>query len=140
MTGSGIHVTGSDRMRNWFPRFFLTIVVQNVPLRMTGGSMVTGCDVIKRHVTPKVLHWKGARMRNQKLHNIRPSGAFSPVQFPVIFLPCFPYHFTIQLIFLPYFLFGFSFRKFFSCRFEICAFRFKLFLGCRYCRSQSSVH
>jgi hypothetical protein len=28
------------------PRFFLTIVVvQNVPLRMTGSSMTTGCDV-----------------------------------------------------------------------------------------------
>jgi hypothetical protein len=116
MTGSGIHTTGSDRMhmRNRFPRFFLTIVVvQNVPLRMTGGSMVTGCDVIKRHVTPKVLHWKGARMRNQKLRNIRPSGAFSPVQFPVIFLPCFPYHFTIQLIFLPYFLIHFTMQLIF---------------------------
>ena len=39
------------RMRNRFPRFFLTIVVvQNVPLRMTRSSMATGCDVIKRQV------------------------------------------------------------------------------------------
>jgi hypothetical protein len=54
-------VTGSDRMRmyNQFPRFFLTIVVvKNVPLRMIGSSMATGCDVIKRHVIPKGLHWK----------------------------------------------------------------------------------
>jgi len=46
-----------DRKRPWpevrvsrpffgFSRFFLTIVVvQNVPLRMTGSSMATGCDV-----------------------------------------------------------------------------------------------
>ena len=40
-------MTGSDRVRNRFPRFFLTIVVvQYVPLRMT--DMATGCDV-----TPK---------------------------------------------------------------------------------------
>ena len=31
--------------------FFLTIiVVQNVPLRMTGSSMVTGCDVTESDV------------------------------------------------------------------------------------------
>ena len=42
--------TGNDVT---LPRFFLTIVVQNVPLRMTGNNMATGCDVIKRHVTPK---------------------------------------------------------------------------------------
>jgi hypothetical protein len=29
------------------------VVVQNVPLRMTGSSMATGYDVIKHHVTPK---------------------------------------------------------------------------------------
>jgi hypothetical protein len=39
---------------DFFPRFFLTIVVvQNVPLCMTGGSMATGSDVFKRHVTQK---------------------------------------------------------------------------------------
>jgi hypothetical protein len=45
MTGNDVnHMTGSDRMhmRNRFPRFVLTIVVQNVPLRMT--DMATGCD------------------------------------------------------------------------------------------------
>jgi len=47
-------------MRKRFSRFFLTIVVvQNVPLRMIGSSMATGCDVIKRHVTPKRFRWKG---------------------------------------------------------------------------------
>ena len=57
-------MTGSDRvrMRNRFPRFFLTIVVvQNVPLRMTRSNMATGCDVIKRHVTPKGFPWKAKR-------------------------------------------------------------------------------
>jgi hypothetical protein len=36
-----------------FPRgFFLTIVVvRNVPLRMTGSSMDTGCDVTKSDAT-----------------------------------------------------------------------------------------
>ena len=67
VTGShmGEDQTGSDRvsMRNRFPRFFLTIVVQNVSLRMT--DMATECDV-----TPKGFPWKGARMCN----NIRPSG------------------------------------------------------------------
>jgi hypothetical protein len=53
-TGSHVtrsHVTGSDcvRMCNRLPRFFLTIVVvQNVQSRMTGSSMATRCDVIKR--------------------------------------------------------------------------------------------
>ena len=31
--------------------FFLTIVVQNVPLLMTGSSMATGCDVTESDVT-----------------------------------------------------------------------------------------
>ena len=40
-----------------FPHFFLTIVVvQNVPLRTTGSSMATGCDV--SHVTPRGFHWE----------------------------------------------------------------------------------
>jgi len=71
-------LTGNDRvrMRNRFRRFLLTIVVQNVPLRIT--DMATGCDVIKRHVTHSGFPWKGMRMRNRKLRNIRPSGAFSP--------------------------------------------------------------
>jgi hypothetical protein len=48
------------RMRNSFLRFCLTIVVvQSVPLRMTGSSMATGCDVIKRHVIQKGLPLKG---------------------------------------------------------------------------------
>jgi hypothetical protein len=48
------------RMRNRFLRFCLTIVVvQNVPLRMTGSSMATGCDVIKRHVIQKGFPLKG---------------------------------------------------------------------------------
>jgi hypothetical protein len=62
VTGTGSHVTGSDRVRmhNQFQCIFLTIVVvQNVPLCITGSSMATGCDVIKRHVTPKGFLWKG---------------------------------------------------------------------------------
>jgi hypothetical protein len=46
--------------------FFITIVVvQNASLRMT--DLGTGCDV-----TPKGLPWKGVRIRNRKLRNIRP--------------------------------------------------------------------
>ena len=78
MTSQEETLTGNDRvrMRNRFRRFLLTIVVQNVPLRIT--DMATGCDVIKRHVTHSGFPWKGMRMRNRKLRNIRPSGAFSP--------------------------------------------------------------
>ena len=47
VTGSDVR-TGSDRVR---------VVVQNVLLRMT--DIATGCDVIKRHVTPKGFPWKG---------------------------------------------------------------------------------
>ena len=76
VTGNGVrYVTGSDhvRMRNRFPRIFLTIVVvQNVPLRMT--DIATGCDVTEG--VP--LEGWSVRMRNQMLHNIRPSGVFSP--------------------------------------------------------------
>jgi hypothetical protein len=62
-------------MRNWSQRFFLTIgVVHNVPLRMTGSSMATGCDVIKCHV----IESEHVLMRNRKLRNIHLSGAFSP--------------------------------------------------------------
>ena len=58
VTGTGLNGSDRVRMRNRFPRFFLTIVVvQNVPLRMT--DMATGCDVSKRHVTPKGFLWKG---------------------------------------------------------------------------------
>jgi hypothetical protein len=57
------------RMCNRFSRFFLTIVVvQNVPLRMT--DMASGSDVIPKGIP------LGARMRNRKLSNILPSGAF----------------------------------------------------------------
>ena len=71
LTGTGSH--GSDHvcMHNRFPHFFLTIVVQNVSLRMTDM-------VAKDQVTPKGFLWKGVRKRNRKLRNIRPSGAFSP--------------------------------------------------------------
>jgi hypothetical protein len=76
VTGNDVrYMTGSDhvRMRNRFPRIFLTIVVvQNVPLRMT--DITTGCDVTEG--VP--LEGWSVRMRNQKLHNIRPSGVFSP--------------------------------------------------------------
>jgi hypothetical protein len=41
-------------------------------------GLFTESDVIKHHVTPKGIPWKCARMRNRKLRNIRPSGAFSP--------------------------------------------------------------
>ena len=77
VTGSdvtGSQVTGKDVARNdvshvtrsmfyacaTVTMFFLTIVVvQNVPLRMTGSSMAIECDVIKRHVTLKQFPWKG---------------------------------------------------------------------------------
>ena len=67
VTGSDVTGSGPDRKlpevtlvtdvcpahaRKWhfFPRFFFTIVVvQNVPLRMTGSSMTTGCDRKWRH-------------------------------------------------------------------------------------------
>jgi hypothetical protein len=69
MTSAEVALTGSDRVRmhNRFPRFFLTIVVQNVPLHMT--DMVTGCDVI-----PKGFPLEGCTYG--KLRYIRPSGAF----------------------------------------------------------------
>ena len=57
-TLTGSDVTGPDRsdhvrMRYRFPRFFLTIVVQNVPLRMT--DMATGCEHPKgTNVTSRV--------------------------------------------------------------------------------------
>ena len=129
MTGNDVTGSYGDRKwrqdRKWSREheqsvptlIFLTIVVvQNVLLRMT--DMATGCDVIKRHLTPKRFPWKGgvracatencaistllwpfhrkwrhqtsrdpegvplegwgAGMLNRKLHNIRPSGAFSP--------------------------------------------------------------
>ena len=64
-------VTGSDVTVSEviFPRFILTILVQNVPLRMT--DMATGGDV--SHVTPKgvPLEGWGPRMCNRKLRNIR---------------------------------------------------------------------
>ena len=68
---SGSHKTGSDRVRihNRFLCFFLSlVVVQNVPLRVTGSSMATVC----------AMEGWGACKRNRKWHNIRPSGAFSP--------------------------------------------------------------
>jgi hypothetical protein len=67
-------------MRNRFPLFFLTIVViQNVPLRMTGSSMATGCDVPEGHVTERIpFEGSGVRMRNRNLRNIRPIGAYAP--------------------------------------------------------------
>jgi hypothetical protein len=55
MTSPDETLTGSDhvRMRYRFPRFFLTIVVQNVPLRMT--DMATGCEHPKgTNVTSRV--------------------------------------------------------------------------------------
>ena len=64
-------LTRSDRVRvrNRFPCFFLTIVVvQNVSLRTTDraiGSAPKGVPL-------------GVSMRNRKLRNIRPSGAFWP--------------------------------------------------------------
>ena len=70
------HVTGSDFTGSdvIFPALFSYYSSStNVPLRMTGSSMATGCDVIKRHVTPKgvPLEGWGERMRNRKLRNIR---------------------------------------------------------------------
>ena len=72
LTSPEAALTGNDcvRMQNRFPCFFLTIlIVQNVPLRIT--DMATGCDL-----TPKGFPCKSARMHNQKLRNIRPSGDF----------------------------------------------------------------
>ena len=72
---TGSHVTGSMFCACGSRAFFLTIgAVQNVPLRMTGNSMATGCDVIKCHV----IGSEHVRMRNRKLRNIHLSGAFSP--------------------------------------------------------------
>jgi hypothetical protein len=64
MTGNDVtrsHVTGSDVITGSMfcacpevhsRAFFLTIVVvQNVPLLMTGSSMANGCDVTKSDVT-----------------------------------------------------------------------------------------
>ena len=54
--------------RKYFPRipgsaflcFFLTIVVvQYVPLRMTGNSMATGCDVTESDVTGSYVTGSG---------------------------------------------------------------------------------
>jgi hypothetical protein len=50
LTGNDVsHGSDRVRMRNQFPHFFLTIVVQNVSLRMT--DMATRCD--RRSRTPK---------------------------------------------------------------------------------------
>jgi hypothetical protein len=68
LTGTGSHECDRLRMRNHFPRFFLTIVVQ-VPWLP---------EVTEGHVTQKGFPWKGVRMHNRKLRNIRPSGSFSP--------------------------------------------------------------
>jgi hypothetical protein len=70
MTGNDVtesdvsHTTGSDRvrMRNRFPRF------AHDPHGYRMWRHQTSRD-------PKGFHWKG--MRNRKLRNIRPSGAFS---------------------------------------------------------------
>ena len=47
---------------------------------MTRSSIATGCDVIKRQMTPKGFPLEGwdAHIRKRKLRNIRSSGAFSP--------------------------------------------------------------
>ena len=74
LTGTGSHGSDRVRMRNRFPRFFLTIVVvQNVSLRMT--DIATGSDVMW---TRRGYPCKGVRIRNRKLRNIRPNGAFLP--------------------------------------------------------------
>jgi hypothetical protein len=58
MTGNNVTRSDRVRMRNRFPRFFLTtVVVQNIPLRMT--NMATECNVTKGHVIPKGFPWKG---------------------------------------------------------------------------------
>jgi len=69
---TGIALTGSYRvlMRNRFPRFFLTIVVVQNVVQIPWLPEVT-----EGHVTPKGVPL-GVRMRNRKLCNIRPSGAF----------------------------------------------------------------
>jgi hypothetical protein len=64
LTRTESHRSDRVRMRSRFPRFFLTIVaVQNEPLRMTDRA--TGSD-----------QKKGVCMRNRKLGNMHPSGAF----------------------------------------------------------------
>ena len=46
--------------RDFSTRFFLTmVVVQNVPLGMTGNNIITVCDVTECHVTSKGHPWKG---------------------------------------------------------------------------------
>ena len=62
-----------------FQCFFLTIVVvQNVPLRMTGSIMATECDVIKRHVTLFGIHLEVRAHTQPQIVHYRPSCAFSP--------------------------------------------------------------
>ena len=66
VTGTGSHMNGSDRVRmhNRFPRFFFTIVVQNVPLRIIGSSMATGCHTSTRHVT--LEGWGVGKLTNDR--------------------------------------------------------------------------
>ena len=69
-----------DRKRPWpevtspepVPAPFFPTIVQNCawPIWIP--------DETKGHVTPNGFPWKGARMRNRKLRNICPIGAFSP--------------------------------------------------------------
>ena len=61
-TGSDV-ITRSDRMRNHFPRFVLTIVVS---LRMTDRATGSGPNGVLL----------GVHMRSRKLRKISPSGAF----------------------------------------------------------------
>ena len=56
------------------PAPFFPTIVQHVPLCM--ADIDTACD--QRSRDPEWVPWKGARMRNRKLRNICPIGAFSP--------------------------------------------------------------
>jgi hypothetical protein len=59
-----------SRAFSGLPCFFLTIIVVQVV------QVPWLPEVTEGNVTPKEFPWKGVRMQNRKLRNIRPSGAF----------------------------------------------------------------
>ena len=86
LTGGDVsHVTGSmfcacpDPPRTIFPRFFRFAVLFSYDYCSTSSTVVQVPwlpEVTEGNVTPKEFPWKGVRMQNRKLRNIRPSGAF----------------------------------------------------------------
>ena len=66
--------TGSDgvRMRNGYILYYY----HSNSTKCSTSTMATGND--RRSRDPEGVLWAGVRMRNRKLYNICPSGAFSP--------------------------------------------------------------